>query len=110
MKYKVYDIHSHVVPAIDDGASSLDMSIEILRLAYAQGARGIVCTSHSGYSIERYKKNLKMLQDRAKKENINLVSYPIRHLGTEKSHELYLKIQKVILYTEMRIRQKKGNQ
>ena len=76
MKYKVYDIHSHVVPAIDDGASNLDMAIEILRLAYAQGTRGIVCTSHSGYNTERYKKNLKMLQERVKKENIEINLYP----------------------------------
>ena len=39
--------------------------------------------------INEYKK-------RAKKENINLVSYPIRHLGTEKAHILYGKIEKYL--------------
>ena len=33
----------------------------------------------------------------AKKEDINLVNIPIRHLGTEKSHELYGKIEKYLL-------------
>lgn len=36
-----------------------------------------------------YKDEVKKIYDKAKKENINLISIPIRHLGTEKSHELY---------------------
>ncbi len=36
---------------------------------------------------------IKKLQDKAIKSNLNLVSYPIRHLGTEKAHILYGKIQ-----------------
>ena len=37
------------------------------------------------------------IQKKAKKEDINLVNIPIRHLGTEKSHELYKKIQQYLL-------------
>ncbi|MDO4963404.1 MAG: FAD-binding protein [bacterium] len=33
------------------------------------------------------------LQKKANKQDLNLVSYPIRHLGTEKSHILYGKIE-----------------
>lgn len=36
---------------------------------------------------------IKKLQDKAMKQNLNLVSYPIRHLGTEKAHVLYGKIE-----------------
>ena len=36
---------------------------------------------------------IKALQDKASKNNLNLVSYPIRHLGTEKAHILYGKLQ-----------------
>ena len=36
---------------------------------------------------------IKELQDKAMKENLNLVSFPIRHLGTEKAHLLYAKIE-----------------
>ena len=32
---------------------------------------------------------IKKLQEKALKNNLNLVSYPIRHLGTEKAHILY---------------------
>lgn len=44
-----------------------------------------------------YKDEVKKIYDKAKKEDINLVNIPIRHLGTEKSHELYGKIEKYIL-------------
>jgi len=44
-----------------------------------------------------YKKEVKALCAKAKKENVTLIDIPIRHLGTEKSHELYLKIQNYLL-------------
>ena len=40
-----------------------------------------------------YQKEIKELQDKAAKEDLGLVSCPIRHLGTEKAHILYTKIQ-----------------
>ena len=45
----------------------------------------------------KYKKKVKKIYDKAKKENITLIDIPIRHLGTEKSHELYGKIEKYLL-------------
>ena len=43
-----------------------------------------------------YKDEVKKIYDKAKKENLNLISIPIRHLGTEKSHELYGKLEKFL--------------
>ena len=40
-----------------------------------------------------YQKEIKELQEKAAKEDLGLVSCPIRHLGTEKAHILYTKIQ-----------------
>ena len=40
---------------------------------------------------------VKKICAKAKKENITLIDIPIRHLGTEKSHELYGKIEKYLL-------------
>ena len=40
-----------------------------------------------------YKEEVKKIYDKAKKEGINLIDIPIRHLGTEKAHELYGKIE-----------------
>ena len=43
-----------------------------------------------------YKEEVSKIYKKAKKENLNLISIPIRHLGTEKSHELYGKIEKFL--------------
>ena len=40
-----------------------------------------------------HKDEIKKIYDKAKKEGINLINIPIRHLGTEKSHEIYKKIE-----------------
>ena len=42
------------------------------------------------------KDEIKELQSKAKKEDLNLIDIPIRHLGTEKAHELYKKIEDYI--------------
>ncbi len=44
-----------------------------------------------------YKEEVSKIANKAKKEDITLVNIPIRHLGTEKSHELYGKIEKYLL-------------
>ena len=40
-----------------------------------------------------HKDEIKKIYDKSKKEGINLINIPIRHLGTEKSHEIYGKIE-----------------
>ena len=75
MQYKVYDIHAHVVPGVDDGASDFNMAVDILRAAYNQGARSVMCTSHSGYDTRRYLENLEKLKQRIEKENIQISLY-----------------------------------
>ena len=40
------DIHSHLLPNIDDGAVDMATAIEMAELAYSDGIRGIICTPH----------------------------------------------------------------
>lgn len=40
------DLHSHVLPAIDDGVTSLAASLELLRSAYEDGVERIAATPH----------------------------------------------------------------
>ncbi len=59
----------HVVPKVDDGAADMAMALDMLRMAYEQGARDIFCTSHNAYDkdeIERYHSQLTMLRVMAK--------------------------------------------
>jgi protein-tyrosine phosphatase len=41
------DIHSHILPGLDDGSQSLENSIEMLRMASAAGTTDIVATPHA---------------------------------------------------------------
>ncbi|MCD8188996.1 MAG: hypothetical protein LUD78_02025 [Clostridiales bacterium] len=40
------DFHSHILPSMDDGSSSAEESIEMLRMLYRGGTRKIVATPH----------------------------------------------------------------
>lgn len=41
------DIHSHILPQIDDGAKNIDMSIKMLRIAQEGGIQSIILTPHN---------------------------------------------------------------
>lgn len=41
-----FDIHSHILPGIDDGSKSMDMTMEMIDEAYSQGVRIMVATPH----------------------------------------------------------------
>ena len=41
------DIHSHILPAVDDGAHTLEESLEMCRMSNADGIRVIVATPHA---------------------------------------------------------------
>ncbi len=44
------DIHSHILPGIDDGAQSMDESLAMLEVAAASGTTDIVATPHANFS------------------------------------------------------------
>lgn len=56
----IIDIHSHILPGIDDGARNMDEAIEMLEIAAQEGIGGIVVTPHYEAGIrteqrERYR-------------------------------------------------------
>lgn len=44
--YDMVDIHMHIIPEVDDGAWSMEMSDDMLCMSVTQGIRKIICTSH----------------------------------------------------------------
>lgn len=40
------DLHSHILPGIDDGAKTLEISLEMARIAVADGTTVMACTPH----------------------------------------------------------------
>lgn len=74
------DIHSHILPNIDDGSKSIEQSINMAKEAEAAGFKAICCTPH--YLEEKYIKNkfnntkvLENLQEELKRNNINIELY-----------------------------------
>ena len=43
---KMYDIHCHAVPGVDDGAASVQDALGILKLEYMDGVRTVILTPH----------------------------------------------------------------
>ena len=40
----IYDIHCHIVPGVDDGATDIEETGKLLRMEYEQGVRTIIAT------------------------------------------------------------------
>lgn len=47
-----FDIHSHILPGIDDGANSPEETRMMLEMAYRDGIRGIMSTPHYYYAMD----------------------------------------------------------
>ena len=47
-RYNVVDIHSHILPGVDDGAEDTEESMYLLHLAREQGIRDVIATPHYG--------------------------------------------------------------
>lgn len=45
-KIKFIDIHTHILPGVDDGARSMDEAVALCRMAWEQGTRAIILTPH----------------------------------------------------------------
>ena len=58
----LYDVHSHVLFDLDDGATDEGMALSMLRLASERGVTGVVATPHSQDVTERG--GVSVLQDR----------------------------------------------
>lgn len=43
---KFIDIHTHILPAVDDGASSFEEAVTMLKQAYADGTKAVILTPH----------------------------------------------------------------
>lgn len=56
------DLHTHILPCMDDGACNAEESIEMLRAEYAQGVRQVALTPHFYRHRERAEEFLRRRQ------------------------------------------------
>ena len=78
------DIHSHIIPAVDDGCKDEAMALEMLRKASASGTRAIFATSHvlsagEHPSWEKLQAGVEWLREACRENEIDLQIYS----GTE---------------------------
>lgn len=71
------DIHSHIIPGIDDGSPDMESSLQMLWMAAESGVKRIVATSHcnipgmfDNFASDDLILRVKELQDTAKSEEI----------------------------------------
>ena len=78
------DIHSHILPALDDGSKSIEESLAMLKIAQAEGITTMIATPHNmpGKGCptrDRIERRVKALKEAAADEHIEM---DIR-IGTE---------------------------
>jgi protein-tyrosine phosphatase len=77
----MFDLHSHILPNIDDGAKNMEMSLAMLQIATENGTKGIVATPHviEGEWLPAWDKILTecaMLQKAAHDAGLDLEIFP----------------------------------
>ena len=59
------DLHTHILPHLDDGAFDLETSVRMADLAARSGVFHMAATSHGNYydyTLEEYRENFERLQ------------------------------------------------
>lgn len=69
---RMMDVHSHILPGVDDGARDMDMTRAMLTMAWDQGIRTIIATPHydpakKDVTAEKIRALTEKVQEEAKK-------------------------------------------
>lgn len=73
------DIHSHILPGLDDGAETLDDAVQMAEMAVASEIYHMTATSHGNiypYTLDEYRKSFEQLQGVLIERGIPLKLYP----------------------------------
>ena len=75
------DLHSHILPALDDGARDMKKTREMLQIAYEEGIREIIATPHffasqKSASVEQIKETIVRVQEEMEDWGFSIKLYP----------------------------------
>ena len=90
------DIHCHILPKVDDGSKSWDMSLEMCRMAADDGIEHIVATPHAN---ERYEYNRQHLASNLEYLRVLVGKAPRLSLGCD-FHLSYDNLQDVFVHPQ----------
>lgn len=81
------DMHTHIIPGVDDGAQNLEVALQMLQIAYGNGIRICITTPHfygrKRFDQELVEKQFQLLSEEAKKKYPDMEFY----LGNEMYYE-----------------------
>ena len=95
------DIHSHVLPGIDDGSKNITMSLDILKGLEEQGVTDLICTPHyiaETSQVSPRSKNLELLeklQKSAEKKGLKIKLYLGNEIYIDKDISKLLRLKKI---------------
>jgi len=77
------DIHTHIIPGIDDGADEIEETLEMVKLAVKSGTKAIVATPHcnipgmyENYFDKHYIEQFQKVADAVKNQGLPINIYP----------------------------------
>lgn len=79
MKEIYMDIHTHIIPGVDDGSDSMEQSMEMIEQAYNEGIRVMIATPHYGVVNYDYDGNKAQEALQALRQEVKKI-YPDMHL------------------------------
>ncbi len=86
------DIHAHILPGVDDGAKSMEQSIEMIKKEIADGVDAIILTPHIQSTVSKYEPSYNLeifenLKEEVKKLRLKIDLY----LGAETFYRSHIK-------------------
>lgn len=74
------DVHSHILPGLDDGAGDMETARRMLETAYGEGIRSIIATPHhyaarKSASVEKIRQTVKLLEEKMQQWQIEIRLY-----------------------------------
>ena len=82
------DIHSHLLPGIDDGAKDLDKSIELIKKMYSFGIRNFITTPHVLGDV--YPNSSEIIREKLKEVNNELSRLNLNDINISAAAEYML--------------------
>lgn len=89
MRKEYADVHCHILPGVDDGARDEETSLQMIDIAYEEGARIIVLTPHYEVASNRYEP-----------QELNKIFVKLDKKMTEKYSDLRLYLGNEVLLAE----------